>query len=211
MKHFAFQENFYDALCLLDERQGGQYVKAICDYMFEDKTPKLKPPVDSFFALAKRKLDLSKMRKQNGSRGGIAKQKHALEPPLDMDGFLHRQPQVKNDIYKSSLHLTEGVNWSLLNERLPQPFHSGYARSRVERIGKVSGITQKRRRQGAIPAAFGVPDWIRTNGLSLRRRPLYPTELRGHIELYFTLTALPVKNEGAKSGAKSPKTAKDQK
>ena len=27
---------------------------------------------------------------------------------------------------------------------------------------------------------FGVPDWIRTNGLSLRRRPLYPAELRGH-------------------------------
>ena len=25
-------------------------------------------------------------------------------------------------------------------------------------------------------------DWSRTNGLSLRRRPLYPTELRGHIQ-----------------------------
>ena len=120
MKHFAFQENFYDALCLLDERQGGQYVKAICDYMFEDKTPTLKPPVNSFFALAKRKLNLSKMRKRNGSRGGTAKHKRAPEPPLDMDGFLRRQPQVKNDIYKSSMHLTEGVNWSLLNDRLPQ-------------------------------------------------------------------------------------------
>ncbi|MBE6529023.1 MAG: hypothetical protein E7680_00245 [Ruminococcaceae bacterium] len=120
MKHFAFQENFYDALCLLDERQGGQYVKAICDYMFEDKTPTLKPPVDSFFALAKRKLDLSKIRKRNGQRGGTAKHKRAPEPPLDMDGFLIRQPQVKNDIYRSSMHLTEGVNWSLLNDRLPQ-------------------------------------------------------------------------------------------
>ena len=120
MKHFAFQENFYDALCLLDEKQGGQYVKAICEYMFEDKTPTLKPPVDSFFALAKRKLDLSKMRKRNGSRGGTVKQKRTPEPPLDMDGFLLRQPQVKNDIYRSSMHLTEGVNWSLLNDRLPQ-------------------------------------------------------------------------------------------
>ena len=26
----------------------------------------------------------------------------------------------------------------------------------------------------------GVPDWNRTNDLSLRRRSLYPTELRGH-------------------------------
>lgn len=120
MKHFTFQENFYDALCLLDEKQGGQYVKAICEYMFEDKTSTLKPPVDSFFALAKRKLDLSKLRKRNGSRGGTAKQKRTPEPPLDMDGFLRRQPQVKNDIYRSSMHLTEGVNWSLLNDRLPQ-------------------------------------------------------------------------------------------
>ena len=62
MKHFTFQENFYDALQLLDDKQGGQYVNAICGYMFEDKSPTLKPPIDSFFALAKRKLDLSKMR-----------------------------------------------------------------------------------------------------------------------------------------------------
>ena len=120
MKHFMFQENFYDALCLLDEKHSGQYVKGICEYMFEDKTPTLKPPVDSFFALAKRKLDLSKMRKRNGSRGGTAKHKRAPKLPLDMDGFLIRQPQVRNDIYRSSMHLTEGVNWSLLNDRLPQ-------------------------------------------------------------------------------------------
>ena len=27
----------------------------------------------------------------------------------------------------------------------------------------------------------GVPDWIRTSGLSLRRRTLYPAELQGHL------------------------------
>lgn len=27
----------------------------------------------------------------------------------------------------------------------------------------------------------GAPEWIRTTGLSLRRRTLYPTELREHI------------------------------
>ena len=54
---------------------------------------------------------------------------------------------------------------------------------------------------------FGIPDWIRTNGLSLRRRPLYPAELRGRIELYFTLAALYVKNEGAESDADFTKAA----
>ena len=28
---------------------------------------------------------------------------------------------------------------------------------------------------------FGVPDWIRTNGVPLRRRTLYPTEVQGQI------------------------------
>ena len=120
MKHFMFQENFYDALCLLDEKQGGQYVKAICDYMFEDKLSTLKPPVDAFFALAKRKLDLSKMRKWNGQRGGTAKRKRTPKPPFDMEGFLRLHPQIKNDIYRSSMHLTQDVNWSILNDRLPQ-------------------------------------------------------------------------------------------
>ena len=123
MKHFTFQENFYDALNLLDDRQGGQYIKAICAYMFEDKLPTLKPPLDSFFALAKRKLDLSKIRKRNGQRGGTAKRKQMSKPPLDMDGFLHLHPQIKNDIYRSSMHLTQDVNWSQLNDRLP---HSLY-------------------------------------------------------------------------------------
>ena len=34
---------------------------------------------------------------------------------------------------------------------------------------------------GICQALFsGTPGWIRTSGLPLRRRPLYPTELRGH-------------------------------
>lgn len=36
---------------------------------------------------------------------------------------------------------------------------------------------------------YGAPDWIRTNGLSLRRRSLYPTELRAQI--FYNNTAPP--------------------
>lgn len=32
----------------------------------------------------------------------------------------------------------------------------------------------------AFDRKSGTPGWIRTSGLPLRRRPLYPTELRGH-------------------------------
>lgn len=130
MKHFTFQENFYDALNLLDDKQSGQYVKAICGYMFEDKVPTLKPPLDGFFALAKRKLDLSKVRRRVGSKGGNAERipvtteqvKAAdIHAPatIGIDGFLQKNPQIKNDIYKSSVHLTVGVDWSTLEDMLP--------------------------------------------------------------------------------------------
>ena len=80
MKHFTFQDNFYDAIKLLDDKQSGQYVKAICGYMFENKTPTLKPPTD---------------------------------------GFLKRNPQIKNNIYPLSMRLTDGIDWTKLANKLP--------------------------------------------------------------------------------------------
>ena len=130
MKHFTFQENFYDALLLLDDKQGGQYIKAISGYMFKDKTPTLKPPLDSFFALAKRKLDLSKTRRRVGSKGGkteripvtteqVKKADEFAGASIGIDGFLQRYPQIRNDIYKSSMHLTSGIDWTTLAYELP--------------------------------------------------------------------------------------------
>ena len=40
---------------------------------------------------------------------------------------------------------------------------------------------------------FGTPGWVRTSGLSLRRRPLYPTELRGLIQKIFNFTGLQIR------------------
>ena len=42
---------------------------------------------------------------------------------------------------------------------------------------------------------FGTPGWVRTSGLSLRRRPLYPTELRGLIQKIFNFRVQPDSNE----------------
>ena len=42
---------------------------------------------------------------------------------------------------------------------------------------------------------FGTPGWVRTSGLSLRRRPLYPTELRGLIQKLFNFAGLQDSND----------------
>ena len=49
--------------------------------------------------------------------------------------------------------------------------------------------------KGLAARVFGIPDWSRTNGLSLRRRPLYPTELPGHIQKLFNFPPLQETNE----------------
>ena len=47
----------------------------------------------------------------------------------------------------------------------------------------------------ACSGTFGTPGWVRTSGLSLRRRPLYPTELRGLIQKIFNFRVQPDSNE----------------
>lgn len=131
MRHFTFYRNFYEAVELMEDKQAGQYIKAIYCYALNNVEPsKLCSPVDLYYALAKRKLALSKTRSSIGAKGGKAeripitveqvneKQPHGLVT-IGMDGFLKHNPQIKNDIYKSSMHLTDGVDWTTLDEKLP--------------------------------------------------------------------------------------------
>lgn len=131
MRHFAFYRNFYEAVNLMEDKQAGQYIKAIYNYALNSTEPiKLSSPVDLYYTLAKRKLELSKVRSSVGKKGGKAEripvtieQVNAIQPKglssIGMDGFLKNNPQVKNDIYQSSLHLTEGVDWTMLDDELP--------------------------------------------------------------------------------------------
>ncbi len=55
--------------------------------------------------------------------------------------------------------------------------------------GKTSGPPKKKSQSHCRDWLFphGTPDAIRTHGLPLRRRTLYPSELRGHRHFYFIL------------------------
>ncbi len=130
LKHFTFYRNFYEAVELMEYKQAGQYIKAVYNYAFNNAEPsKLVSPVDLYYTLAKRKLALSKVRSSIGKKGGnteripvTVEQVNAIQPrglsSIGIEGFLKNNPQVKNDIYKSSMHLTEGVDWTALDEEL---------------------------------------------------------------------------------------------
>ena len=85
--------------------------------------------MDTYYRLAKRKLQLSKTRSKIGKIGGNAprvkvtdeqiNEQTSVELGLNFDEFLRRNPQITNDIYKTSQHLTERVDWSMLDYCLP--------------------------------------------------------------------------------------------
>ena len=128
MRHFTFWDTYYKAIRLMTEAESGQYVKAICDYMFNGTERKLKPPTDAYFALAKRKLELSRKRKKVGSIGGkqervkvTDEQVEAVmntECSISFDEFMRLHPNVQNDLYSSRLYLLNDVDWTRLDKGL---------------------------------------------------------------------------------------------
>ena len=126
MRHFTFVDTYYKAIKLMTEIESGQYIKAICEYMFNGTESKLKSPVDAYFALAKRKLELSRTRKKVGSIGGkqerikltdeaINKRTNKGDYQVTFDEFMSLHPNIQNDIFASHKNLLDGVDWGFLD------------------------------------------------------------------------------------------------
>lgn len=137
MPHFTFTETYYKAIKLMTEAESGQYIKAICEYMFFGTERKLKPPVDMYFSFAKKKLELSRKRKSSGSKGGattrvkvsdkeISKATEKKNQYVSFDDFMAENPQIKNDLYASRMHLLDGVNWMKLDCGLEKSDYKDY-------------------------------------------------------------------------------------
>ena len=129
MRHFTFCKTYYMAFKLMTAAEYGEYIKAICSYMFEGVELKLKPSLQGYFVLAKRTLRLAQTRKRVGANGGsnkrqstpsieIKSQLTQAEAPFTFDGFMRNNPHVRDDIYGNGKRLKENVDWKLLNENL---------------------------------------------------------------------------------------------
>ena len=117
MKHFTFYAAYARMLnTLKDDASAGQFIKAICGYMLEGLEPtELKQPVDAYFKLFRKSLDLSKVRSESGHKGGKAKKK-TEDKPLTFTDFLARNSHIKDDVY--SERLKEGIDWTVLNRAI---------------------------------------------------------------------------------------------
>lgn len=81
-KFFKFSENYAKVIKHLDDKQAGQYVKAISDYAFEGKTYAGKDAaVKTAFTFTKQQIDEDKFYREKGRLGGqkIAERKRETE------------------------------------------------------------------------------------------------------------------------------------
>ena len=90
-KFFKFNENYAKVIKHLDDRQAGQYVRAISDYAFEGKTYGGKDTaVKTAFTLTKQMIDDEKFYREKGRLGGqkIAERKRTDEGKTESDTVL---------------------------------------------------------------------------------------------------------------------------
>ena len=90
-KFFKFSENYANVIRHLDDKQAGQYVRAISDYAFEGKTYGGKDTaVKTAFTLTKQMIDDEKFYREKGRLGGqkIAERKRTDDGQIESDTML---------------------------------------------------------------------------------------------------------------------------
>ena len=67
---FVFYESFYIAMKTLSLEERSEYMSAICNYAFYEKTFILSPKIEGMFQLVKPQLDANLRKRKNGKLGG---------------------------------------------------------------------------------------------------------------------------------------------
>ena len=119
-KHFTFYDTYFNAMKLLNDRQCGIFVKAICEYMFGGVTPNFNDKtMQGYFKLCKRKMDISKQRKSVGTSGGNAKKKPKKETEAEKipaeimtyEQFRQKYTDIQGELYGSAERYKTTLDW----------------------------------------------------------------------------------------------------
>lgn len=119
-KHFTFYDTYYNAMKLLNDRQSGIFVKAICAYMFNGVTPNFNDKtMQGYFNLCKRKMDISKQRKSVGASGGSVKKKPKKQlETMTYDEFRQKYSEIQGELYGSAERYKTALDWAEVATKL---------------------------------------------------------------------------------------------
>ena len=126
-KHFTFYDTYFNAMKLLNDRQCGMFVKAVCEYMFCGAMPDFNDKtMQGYFNLCKRKMDISKQRKSVGTSGGNAKKKPRKETEaksmpteaMTYEKFRQKHPEIQGELYGSVERYKTALDWTEVSVKL---------------------------------------------------------------------------------------------
>ena len=126
-KHFTFYDTYFNAMKLLNDRQCGMFVKAICEYMFGGIMPNFNDKtMQGYFNLCKRKMDISKQRKSVGTSGGNAKKNSKKETEVEKipaktiiyEEFRRKYPEIQGELYGSAERYKTALDWTEVATKL---------------------------------------------------------------------------------------------
>ena len=126
-KHFTFYDTYFNAMKLLNDRQCGMFVKAICEYMFGGVMPNFNDKtMQGYFNLCKRKMDISKQRKSIGTSGGNAKKNSKKETEVEKipaktiiyEEFRRKYPEIQGELYGSAERYKTALDWAEVATKL---------------------------------------------------------------------------------------------
>lgn len=71
-RNFRFRKSFAEVIRVMDDKQAGKFIKAVCDYVFDGRGyDGNDTAIKTAFTLVKVTLDAEKTDRENGRRGGI--------------------------------------------------------------------------------------------------------------------------------------------
>ena len=106
MRHFTFHESYANMIrTMVNNKNAGMYVKAMCEYMFNGVTPtELLPELQGAFNIFKKTFDISKARSESGKKGGQKK-----KPPMTLARIREDFPEITGNLHENN-PILDGVN-----------------------------------------------------------------------------------------------------
>ena len=111
MQHFSFRLSYANMIkAMTNNKDAGVYIKAMCGYMFNGKTPSDLPnELQGAFNIFKKTFDISKARSESGKKGGQVKKKNITLAKIREDfpeitGKLHENNLVLENVDLSDLY-----------------------------------------------------------------------------------------------------------
>ncbi len=72
MQNFKFKKSFYNAMSEMTDRQAGEFIKGVCEYVFNGKPFHTNDKyLKGVYLYVKRELDVAAMNSANGRKGGL--------------------------------------------------------------------------------------------------------------------------------------------